>query len=213
MSNATISIEWSLTVQSGALRGMCTVPIHRQVFHKYQPPKAGSMETYQENLERDTVLIHQRCFPVSLPVAAVPSEARLSSTPCNENGSLSVLHNSSSGEGVSKDCAPALVRLDNEHPQLDVVIGRDITSESEDCSPGPVQVPPRRETKLRRVDSTVSRYIYESDKPLLRPPNGLHPLVGDLFIQKHSNGNVNIWLWNDARWLSDISDGHVHPHT
>ncbi|KAI6106287.1 hypothetical protein EV401DRAFT_1892685 [Pisolithus croceorrhizus] len=102
-----------------------------------------------------TVLIHQQCFLVSLPVAAVPSEACLSSMPCNENGSLSVLHNSSSGEGASKDCAPMLVHLDNEHPQLNIVIRRDITRESEDCSPGPVQVPPQHETKLCGVNSTI----------------------------------------------------------
>jgi len=84
-------------------------------------------------------------------------------------------------------------------------------SESEDVSSAPIRVPPRRETKLRGIDSTVGRYTYEADKPLLHPPSGLCPMVGDLFIQKHSNGEMKIWLWNNDQWLRDIRDGSVHP--
>ena len=82
-------------------------------------------------------------------------------------------------------------------------------SESEEISP--TEVSARRETKLRGVDSTVGRYMYEGDKPLSRPPSGLHAMLGDLFVQKHSTGDIKIWLWNNDQWLPDIRDGCVHP--
>ncbi|KAI5983248.1 hypothetical protein EDD15DRAFT_2376647 [Pisolithus albus] len=195
-----------------------TVPIHCQVFHRYQPPKVGSIETYLKDLECDAVLIHQRHFPVSLPEVVVPPEACVSTIPSNQSGpfhvppDLNVQSSNSSGkDGTSKDRAPIPTYPANECPQLVAATRTDTTCESEDLSPEPVQIPPWRETKLQGVDSTVGRYIFESDKPLLLPPSGLHPMLGDLFIQKCSNGDMSVWLWNNTQWLSDIGDGHVHP--
>lgn len=81
-------------------------------------------------------------------------------------------------------------------------------SESEEIS---IEVPAQRETKLHGVDSTVGQYMYEGDKPLSQPPSSLHAVVGDLFVQKHSTGDMRIWLWNNDQWLPDIRDGCVHP--
>ncbi|KAI6007109.1 hypothetical protein EDD15DRAFT_2358231 [Pisolithus albus] len=195
-----------------------TVPVHRQVFHRYQPPKAGGIETYQENLEHDTVLVHQRRFPVCLPEVAPVPEARIHSTASNQKDPMSVdsdlnaqATNTSSEEGPSKDGSPGLTHPAAVCVQPAALVRRGETSENGALSLEPSPIPPRRETKLRGVDSTVGRYIYDSDKPLLHPPGGLHPMVGDLFIQKRSNGDMSVWLWNDDRWLSDVGDGHVHP--
>ncbi|KAI6108257.1 hypothetical protein F5141DRAFT_1064457 [Pisolithus sp. B1] len=218
MSNVIIfvSIEWLHIVPSGVLSGM------------YQPLKAGSIETYLEDLECDAILVHQRRFPVSLPGVVVLPEARVSTIPSvgwlskalrsNQSGPFCVPHdlnaqssNSSGEDGTSKDCAPIPTYPANECPQLVAATRTDRTCENEDLSPEPIQIPLRRETKLQGVDSTVGRYIFESNKPLLHPPSGLHPMLGDLFIQKCSNGDMSVWLWNNTEWLSDISDGHVHP--
>ncbi|KAI6118210.1 hypothetical protein F5141DRAFT_1061846 [Pisolithus sp. B1] len=186
-----------------------TVPIHRQVFHRYQPLKAGSIKTYLEDLECD-----YRPRLVSAPYQGWLSKALRS----NQSGPFRVPHdlnaqssNSSGEDGTSKDCAPIPTYPANECPQLVAATRTDRTCENEDLSPEPIQIPPQRETKLRGVDSTVGRYIFESNKPLLHPPSGLHPTLGDLFIQKRSNSDMSVWLWNNTEWLSDISDGHVHP--
>ncbi|KIM61380.1 hypothetical protein SCLCIDRAFT_25865 [Scleroderma citrinum Foug A] len=57
------------------------VPIHHQVFHRYQPLKAGHIETYQEIVKDDTVLVHQQHFPVSLAEIAVQMETCVSGEP------------------------------------------------------------------------------------------------------------------------------------
>ncbi|KAI6100951.1 hypothetical protein EDD16DRAFT_1526111 [Pisolithus croceorrhizus] len=178
-----------------------TVLIHCQVFHRYQPLKVGSIETYLEDLECDAILVHQWHFPVSLPGVVVLPKARVSTIPSNSSGK----------DGMSKDCAPIPTYPANECPQLVTMTRTDTTCENEDLSLESIQIPPQRETKLQGVDSTVGQYIFESNKPLLHPPSGLHPMLGDLFIQKHSNGDMSVWLWNNTEWLPDISDGHVHP--
>ncbi|KAI6108667.1 hypothetical protein EV401DRAFT_1891791 [Pisolithus croceorrhizus] len=166
MSNVIIfvSIEWLHIIPSGVLSGM------------YQPPKVGSIETYLEDLECDAILVHQRCFPVSLPGVVVPPEAHVSTIP-------------SPATAAARMACQKIVPL---YPPIQLMSAlswspatrTDRTCENEDLSPGTYSNP---------------------------SPAGLHPMLGDLFIQKHSNGDMSVWLWNNTEWLSDISDGHVHP--
>ncbi|KIM59655.1 hypothetical protein SCLCIDRAFT_27197 [Scleroderma citrinum Foug A] len=127
-----------------------------RVFHRYQPLKAGNIETYWENLEDDAVLVHQQCFLVSLAEIAARSDACVGSTPSNLWRSLSIerdpVHldvqsgscSDQDTQDTSKACAPGLIHPASECTQP--------VRESEEIS---IEVPARHETKLRGVDSTV----------------------------------------------------------
>ncbi|KAH7906905.1 hypothetical protein BJ138DRAFT_1117160 [Hygrophoropsis aurantiaca] len=72
-------------------------------------------------------------------------------------------------------------------------------------------LPIRQEYKMRGKQVMVGRYLSARETAIQHPPECAQAQLGDLFIHRWGDRQIQIWLWDEQSWQPDVTDGHIHP--